>query len=211
MLRRTLIGLGFALALAAPAFPQDQDAAAQKRAHEKEAQERQALAQAQEKDKEKQKEAADRERQAVERAKAQEQERREREAGQPINVRVELTIRDQRGTAQPETKTVAIVTADRTAGRVRTGGNIRTEKFGTQEVRLNVDARPQILSLNEGKIRLFVTFEYRPADTEVSPSNNISEMLECVLVSGQSLAVTKSADPNSDRSVTVEVKATILR
>jgi hypothetical protein len=56
-----------------------------------------------------------------------------------------------------------------------------------------------------------VTFEYRPADTETSPSNSISEMLEPVLASGQVLAVTKSADPNSDRSVTVEVKATILK
>ncbi|MGH9313258.1 MAG: hypothetical protein ACRD1S_08680 [Vicinamibacterales bacterium] len=202
MVRRTLIGFGLALALAGPTFAQDQEAAAQER--DKAALTR---AQAQEKERQKEQEAADR--QALERAKAQEQERRERETGQPINVRVELTIRDQRGTAQPETKTVAIVTADRTNGRVRTGGNVRTEKFGVQDVRLNVDARPIIL--REGQIRLFVTFEYRPADTEASPSNNISEMLECVLVSGQPLAVTKSADPNSDRSVTVEVKATILK
>jgi hypothetical protein len=182
MLRRTLIGLvGFALALTPPAVAQ-------------------APAQTQEKEKEKQ---------TVERAKADEQERRDREAGQPINVRVELTIRDQRGTAPPETKTVAIVTADRTVGRVRTGGSIRTEKFGLQDVKLNVDARPVIL--RDGQIRLFVTFEYRPADTETSPSNSISEMLEPVLASGQVLAVTKSADPNSDRSVTVEVKATILK
>jgi hypothetical protein len=199
MLRRTLFGFGLAIALACPALAQEQAAAAQERA-------RQTQAQVQEKEKEKQ--AVDRETQAIaDRAKA-EMARREA-SGQPINVRVELTIRDQRGSAPPETKTVAIVTADRTPGRVRTGGSIRTEKFGIQEVRLNVDARPEIL--RDGLIRLFVTFEYRPADTEMSPSNNISEMLEPVLVSGQSLAVTKSADPNSDRSVTVEVKATILK
>lgn len=201
MLRRTLIGLvGFALTITPPVFAQPQEAAAQERSARDQERARQALAQEQEKEKEKQ---------AVERAKAQEQERREREAGQPVNVRIELTIRDQRGTVPPETKTVALVTADRTAGRVRTGGNVRTEKFGMQEVRLNVDARPVIL--RDGQIRLFVTFEYRPADTESSPSNNISEMLECVLSSGQSLGVSKSADPNSDRSVTVEVKATILK
>jgi hypothetical protein len=202
MLRRTLVGLGLVLVIGTSPSAQNQSSAAQER-------EAAAQARAQAQEKEKEKEAAERERQAAERAKAQEQERRQREAGQPVNVRVELTIRDQRGSAQPETKTVSIVTADRTAGRVRTGGNVRTEKFGIQDVRLNVDARPEIL--RDGLIRLFVTFEYRPADTETSPSNNISEMLECVLASGQSLGVTKSADPNSDRSVTVEVKATILK
>jgi hypothetical protein len=200
MLRRTLVGLGLLLVIGSSPSAQFQSSAAQER-------EATAQARAQAQEKEKEKEAA--ERQAAERAKAQEQERREREAGQPINVRVELTIRDQRGTAPPETKTVSIVTADRTSGRVRTGGNVRTEKFGVQDVRLNVDTRPVIL--RDGLIKLFVTFEYRPADTETSPSNNISEMLECVLASGQSLGVTKSADPNSDRSVTVEVKATILK
>ncbi len=202
MLRRTLVGLGLVLVIGSSASAQNQSSAAQER-------EAAAQARAQAQEKEKEKEAAERERQALERAKAQEQERRDREAGQPVNIRVELTIRDQRGTAQPESKTVAIVTGDRTTGRVRTGGNVRTEKFGIQDVRLNVDARPMIL--RDGQIRLFLTFEYRPADTEVSPSNNISEMLECVLTSGQSLGVTKSADPNSDRSVTVEVKATILK
>jgi len=201
MLRRTLVGLALVLVVGSSPSAQNQSSAAQER-------EAVAQARAQAQEKEKEKEATERDRQAQERAKAQEQERRE-QAGQPVNVRVELTIRDQRGSAPPESKTVAIVTADRTAGRVRTGGNVRTEKFGVQDVRLNVDARPQIL--RDGQIRLFLTFEYRPADTEVSPSNNISEMLECVLASGQSLGVTKSADPNSDRSVTVEVKATILK
>jgi hypothetical protein len=202
MLRRTLVGLGLVLVIGSSPSAQNQSSAAQER-------EAAAQARTQAQQKEKEKEAAESVRKTLEIAKAQEQERREREVGQPINVRVELTIRDQRGTAPPDTKTVSIVTADRTNGRVRTGGNIRTEKFGIQEVRLNVDARPVIL--RDGQIRLFVTFEYRPADTEASPSNNISEMLECVLASGQSLGVTKSADPNSDRSVTVEVKATILK
>jgi hypothetical protein len=203
MLRRTLIGFGLATVLVAPGIAQDREAAARERVE----QERQALAQAQEKEKQKEKEAA--ERQAIERAKAQDQEKRERDAGQPINVRVELTIRDQRGTAPPETKTVSLVTSDRRFGRIRTGGNIRTEKFGPQEVRLNVDALPTITP--DGRIRLNLTVEYRPADTETHPSTSISETIECLLVAGQPLAVTKSADPNSDRSVTVEVKATILK
>jgi hypothetical protein len=202
MVRRTLAGLGLVFAIGVSPSAQGQPSTAQER-------EAAAQARAQAQEKEREKEAAERERQAIERAKAQEQERREREAGQPVNIRIELTIRDQRGTAQPDVKTVSLVTADRSPSRIRTGGNVRTEKFGVQEVRLNVDARPTLI--RDGRMRLFMTFEYRPADTEASPSNNISEMIECVLAPDQPLIVSKSADPNSDRSVTVEVKATILK
>jgi hypothetical protein len=201
MLRRTLAGLGLVLAIGFSPSAQGQPSTAQER-------EAAAQARAQAQEKEREKEAAERERQA-QRARAEEQERREREAGQPVNIRIELTIRDQRGATQPDTKTVSLVTADRSPSRIRTGGNVRTEKFGVQDVRLNVDARPTLI--RDGRLRLFMTFEYRPADTETSPSNNISEMIECVLVPDQPLIVSKSADPNSDRSVTVEVKATILK
>lgn len=202
MLRRTLVGLGLALVIGSSPSAQNQSSAAQER-------EATAQARAQAQEKEKEKEASERDRQAAERAKAQEQERREREAGQPVNIRIELTIRDQRGAAQPDTKTVSLVTADRSPSRIRTGGTVRTDKFGLQNVQLNVDARPTLI--RDGRMRLFMTFEYRPADTEASPSNNISEMIECVLAPDQALIVSKSADPNSDRSVTVEVKATILK
>jgi hypothetical protein len=67
--------------------------------------------------------------------------------------------------------------------------------------------------LREGQIRLNLTLEYRPAaaDAGAMPSNMVSETIECVIPSGQPLMVSKSADPNSDRSVTVEVKATVLK
>jgi hypothetical protein len=191
MLRRTLIGFGLALVLATAVGAQDQPAPAQQQPRQPD---RERAAQ----EKEKEKEAAEREK-----------ERRDGGTGQPINVRIELTIRDQRGNTAPDTKTVSLVTADRRFGRIRTGGTIRTEKFGMQEVRLNVDALPTVMP--DGRIRVNLTVEYRPADTETHASNNVSETIECVLVSGQPLAVSKSADPNSDRSVTVEVKATTLK
>jgi hypothetical protein len=132
--------------------------------------------------------------------------------GQPVNIRIELTISDQRGAGQPEVKTVNLVAADRSVGRIRTSNAVETEKYGFRDAHLNVDARPIIL--RESQIRLNLTVEYRPADAEVPramPSNTLSETIECVVPSGQALMVSKSADPISDRSVTVEVKATILK
>jgi hypothetical protein len=141
----------------------------------------------------------------------QPQEKERDAGGQPVNIRIELTIRDQRGTGQPDVKTVNLVAADRSVGRIRTSGNVETAKHGFREVNLNVDARPMIL--REGQIRLNLTLEYRPAGAEAGamPSNTVSETIECVVASGRPLVVSKSADPNSDRSVTVEVTATVLK
>ena len=140
------------------------------------------------------------------------QKERERDAGgQPVNIRIELTIRDQRGDGPPQVKTVNLVAADRSAGRIRTVGSVSVEKMGFQAVTLNVDARPMIL--RHGQVRLNLTLEYRPAEAEsgTPPANTVSETIECVVLSGQPLVVSKSADPISDRSVTVEVKATVLK
>jgi hypothetical protein len=147
------------------------------------------------------------------RAQPQEKEKeRERDAGgQPINIRIELTIRDQRGEGQPQVKTVNLVAADRSVGRIRSSGSQLLEKMGFRDVTLNVDARPMIL--RESQMRVNLTIEYRPAAAEAgpAPSNTLSETIECIVQSGQPLVVSKSADPNSDRSVTVEVKATVLK
>jgi hypothetical protein len=145
------------------------------------------------------------------RVQPQEKERERDAGGQPVNIRIELTIRDQRGAGQPDVKTVNLVAADRSVGRIRTSGNVETAKHGFRGVNLNVDARPMIL--RDGQIRLNLTLEYQPAaaDAGAMPSNMVSETIECVIPSGQPLMVSKSADPISDRSVTVEVKATILK
>jgi hypothetical protein len=145
------------------------------------------------------------------RVRPQEKERERESGGQPINIRIEVTIRDQRGSGQPEVKTINLVAADRSVGRIRSSGSQLFEKMGFRDVTLNVDARPMIL--REGQIRLNLTIEYRPAAAEAGPaaSNMLSETIECIVMAGQPLVVSKSADPNSDRSVTVEVKATVLK
>jgi hypothetical protein len=208
------------LTLAGPVAAQEQENSSQQAAA---VQEREALerARAQEREKE-------------ERARSQEKEKQEKERqetvatrrailqGQAINVRLELTIRDQRGSGQPVTKTISMVAADRTMGRIRTGSTVFTERHGPQPVLVNVDGRPTVLS--DGRVLLQLTLEYRPADpvaprpegapappAQAQAPPHVSETIETIVENGKPLVISRSADPDSDRSVTVEVKATILK
>jgi hypothetical protein len=133
-------------------------------------------------------------------------------AGQPVNIRVEVTITDQRGAGAAPKKTVTVVTGDQLSGFIRT----QTLFPGIGDVPLNVDAEPQILS--DGKIRLRLNLQYDlPAPVGTTEGDRtplkttIRENLALVLENGKPLVAAQSADPVSDRQVTVEVKATILR
>jgi hypothetical protein len=131
---------------------------------------------------------------------------------QLANVRLELTIADQRGTATPVNKTVTLVLADRLSGRIRTSGDVRTPQ-GYRSVTLNVDATPTLL--RDGRVQVNVTLEFRPTVSEGSTvedtPTSISEYVNVILEDGKPLIVSQSADPHTDRKVRVELKATILK
>jgi len=141
-----------------------------------------------------------------------------RREGQPINVKVEVTITDQRGGTPALKKTVTVVTGDNMNGFIRSSANYTN--IGT--VPLNVDTEPQLLA--DGKIRLRVNLEYDlPAPAAIGPAEGvpaterllrvtqIRENLALILESGKPIVAAQSADPVGDRQVTIEVKATVLR
>jgi glucose/arabinose dehydrogenase len=115
--------------------------------------------------------------------------------GQGVNIKFDLTITDQTGTAEAAKKTVSLLVLDRQTGYVRSTSS--SERTG--QVRINVDARPQILST--GNIRVTLSLEYQA----------ISQQITVVVESGKPLIVTQTADPLSERKVTVEMRATILK
>jgi glucose/arabinose dehydrogenase len=123
-----------------------------------------------------------------------------RSPAQLANIRVELTITDQRTDVQTPPKTVTLLVEDRQNGRIRTGRN---------SVVLNVDARPEIV--RDNRIRLVLSLEYTPQDTDRTSPMAISEVVAALLEDGKPLVVSQSADPSSDRKVRVELKATIVR
>jgi hypothetical protein len=124
-----------------------------------------------------------------------------RASAQVTNIRIELTLTDQRSDAQTPPKTVMLLVEDNQNGRIRTGrGNAV----------LNVDVRPQIV--REGRVRLFVSLEFTSQDApdRASPPP-IQESIVALVDDGKSLIVSQSADPISDRKLRLEVKATIVK
>jgi hypothetical protein len=136
--------------------------------------------------------------------------------GQPINIKVEFTITDQRTGTPPVKRTVSVVVADSYTGVIRSQSDIAG--FNSS-VPLNVDTSPNLLA--DGRIRLGFNLQYdsplpvqsseggTPRGTVLKTAMHDSVML--ILENGKSVIAAQSADPIGDRQVTVEVKATILK
>jgi hypothetical protein len=126
-----------------------------------------------------------------------------RTPAQLANIRLDVTITEQRDGAAIPPRTVTMLLADRENGHVRTlQGNVV----------LNVDARPDIV--RDGRIRVFFMMEYRiqTAEGERSSPPLLNESVTSLLEDGKPAVVSQSADPTSARSaVRVELKATIVK
>jgi hypothetical protein len=133
--------------------------------------------------------------------------------GLPNNIRVELTITDQAGPGEPAKRTVSMIVADRRAGSVRSGGQVQTSS-GRFDVTLNVDATPAIL--RDGLMRLELALEYAPRPGSDNASSGegrarLNERLTLMVESGKPLAISQASDPTSDRKISVELTATLLK
>ena len=129
-------------------------------------------------------------------------------SGQPVNIKLDLTITDQIGTGEPIRKLVTMVVADRGRGSVRSTGSVRTQG----RVQINMDAQPQILP--SGGIRLSLGLEYNPRTLgNDSPTewSSLTQQIQTVLEAGKPLVISQAADPASDRKIMVEVRATIMK
>jgi hypothetical protein len=139
--------------------------------------------------------------------------------GQLVNVKVEFTITDQIGTKPPTKKTMTLTVADRENGRIRTTTEYpvsRGNSFFYASAPLSVDVQPVI---EGGKIRLEFSLEYSissekdpsiPGDAQ-GPKTNVSERLSAILESGVPLVIAQSSDAVTERRLTIEVKATIVK
>jgi hypothetical protein len=140
---------------------------------------------------------------------------RPRREGQAVNVKIEFTLSDQRGTAPPVKRTLSITVADGQVGQIRSQSEVIGIGGG---IPLNVDTTPDLLS--DGKIRLGFNLQYdwaAPLDAAAPPVRGtlaktaMHDSVSLILESGKSMIAAQSADPIGDRQVTVEVKATVLR
>lgn len=149
----------------------------------------------------------------------------QREPAQLANIRIELTITDQTGPGEPSKKVVTMHVADQRTGSIRTRGWVMTPQ-GRRDVEINVDASPHILK--DGTVRVDLGLEYQPigaagppplrAAEAVSPpqlpesaQTTLNERISTILESGKPLVISQAADPASDRRISVEARATIIR
>ena len=126
------------------------------------------------------------------------------------NVKLDLTITDTY-TGTPSKKTVSMLVLHNSSGMIRTSNRLPNGV----PVGLNVDANVEVI--DDDLVQVRVTFEYTPAqlpESEAERTPNPAELHESLTVmlkNGEPLVVSQSADPATDRTVTVELTATVLR
>ena len=133
--------------------------------------------------------------------------------GLPNNIRIDLTITDQAGPGTAEKRTVSMLVADKKVGSIRSQGRVVTAGQATA-VTLNIDATPAILK--DGQMRLDLGLEYVPrpgSDNATSGEGrgSLNQRLSLLVESGRPLVISQASDPTSDRKISVELTATILK
>jgi len=151
----------------------------------------------------------------------------------PVNIKIEVSITDQTGNNPAAKKVVSMIASDRQSANVRSSASVPVKQsFGStavgasgpipppsyifRNVTINVDARPTLVPKEPNKISVSFGLEYLPktanSQEEMEPGmTSWSERLSLVLESGKPMIISQAADPTSDRKITVEVTATILR
>ena len=136
-----------------------------------------------------------------------------RNRGQLMNLRLEFTVTDQIGAAPPVRKTITMNVADGESGRIRTNAEVFRKGTAPTVVPLSIDAFPEI---DGTKIRLRASLEYQLLKDAPEPElpagkTSITQGVTAILSDGIPMVLSQSADPLTDRKVTLEVKATIIK
>lgn len=125
----------------------------------------------------------------------------------PTNVRYEIRLRDEGG-ADPGTKLVSMTATIGQVSSVRATAITR----GRGNNPLNVDVMPGVV--RDGKVHTRISIEYAPQapqGTQGPPPLSVRQTVHVWLDDGTPMIVSQSTDPNSDRRLTVEVTAAVLK
>ena len=132
-----------------------------------------------------------------------------RPPGQMINVRIDVTLSDSKGTH----KTLTMTVADGESGMNRTTSVLPVGQAGG-DYSFNADARPSVIG---NKVRLGLTADaVVPVENDkASPANGgrlgLRQSQTLILNDGESVEIARAADPVSDRVFALSVKVTIQR
>ncbi len=136
---------------------------------------------------------------------------------QLVNIRVDLVIIEEGGTAAPVRKTASVITSDRRPAAVRSQGEAERTEPKPVDPRFPNPRRPTYMKADiepyierNGLIRTQVVMEYL-SPTSQQEGHGTTLRFDPLLESGKPLRVSESTDPTSNRKVIVEVTATILK
>ena len=130
------------------------------------------------------------------------------------NIKLDLVLTDNY-TGTPVKKTVTMIMSSGRSGLIRT-----TNQVGGYDVELNVDAQAETRNNpGSGPIQIYtrITVQYMPAPTPETSSrgpskpSGLHQSISFELVDVKPMLVSQSADPVTDRKVTLEVTATVLK
>jgi hypothetical protein len=125
------------------------------------------------------------------------------EGGQPINIRLDVTVTDQAANGGPQPKTLMVILADRAMGRTRAAFEDRS---------IAIDARPTVA---DGRIRVNVTLQSEPArwgpPTERDATLNWRNSFSLLLENGKPMLALETMDAVTKRKMSIEVKATLQK
>lgn len=137
------------------------------------------------------------------------------------NIRIEVSITDQTGSGTPAKKVVSMIAGDRQTTNIRSSASVPVKNIGGafnyRNVTINVDARPTIMPKETNRVIVNLGLEYLPRsaggqeEMEAGMASFSERLNGVILESGKPMVISQAADPTSDRKVTVEVTATILR
>jgi hypothetical protein len=144
------------------------------------------------------------------------------------NVKVDVTITDQAAANKPIIKTLTAIVGNRQEASIRTivqlpvvtatrqdGGSKVPANWRTEELPLDVDLFADMTDASH--VRVGLSLKYRTItkmdDVSEAPpwTAGITQKFSVFLESGKALVISQSADAATDRKVTIEVKATILK
>jgi hypothetical protein len=120
--------------------------------------------------------------------------------GQLVNIQIDIVLVAEGGTEGTARKTITLMVADRQEGSVRS-----LERSPGAQGSLNVDARPVVQP--NGKVLTRLGLEFQSGNDVPFVQVRVQPLLE----SGKSLRISRAVSPKGDRSVTVEVTATVLK
>jgi hypothetical protein len=125
-----------------------------------------------------------------------------RHPGQGVNIKIDLTITDQREGQAGTPKTITMMIADRGRGQLRSNGG------GGQM--LNVDARPEIV--RESRVRVDVNFDYRGPQTDNDKNPPVlTQSLVSVVDDGKPLVISHWGEMGSNRTIRIELRASVQK